>query len=790
MRIVKDFLLTCVMAMTISVSAIAQTDQKELAIAQMNSCVNTLTNIINNKSMAVLEHESDELLNNLTVKHMVGLPEIAEFRVDLIDAIGNLGITEEERSVLRRVNSIKEDNLKWKALSGALNNTMLITGGGNNATQLGFQALLTAARTGIEYKASKNDLQIEELQAMWELRKNDLNAFIKLRKEALDIIFRLYQKYNLKESDRLTEQSSLQFQKIISEPDAKKMVRLLTDNAAKFNHLADYYYYLGMGYLDCGNIGKANECFTRYDEIYGKAPIYRTNEKKGMISLARLTYNKNMTAEDIEKNINDVLVNLPNNSMAAIQCAVMADKILKKPTKSLSIMRAALDNESIDDKTAVMMASSLILPKISNKTSIYKDFLSAYVNQKSYDIDAAINIWIAKKDNVFAKLKSIFTISDLATHPWMVGEAEVSDKMIISCPSKYTVDLSKVQMFVEKHDEKEVTIYPYILTEKNALSLEKVNKVGCFKQKPNLKYLYMDACGKDRFIVKDGINYNAIQQETYPRQSEFNLSEKDIKNIIKFLKDNAPEKSRTQIVATKSDQKLTQINKNNITYNIPSQLKSQSAKLRHTAAQKGRTYVKFILDDVRKIEICYIFDPAKESLIPCYIETQGKKQFANAAYMKELGYSAKPAAKKATNPSVKTQKKATTSAADKGSTPKNAVKKTPTKTEVKKETPKKEKSWWNKLTGGDDKTDKKESEKKSEIQKDTKKQDAKKAPVKKEDKSWWDKLKGGDDKANKKESEKKNAPQKDAKKQDDKKNSDKKETNKEVEKEKSWWKVW
>lgn len=757
----------------------------------MNSCVNTLTNIINNKSMAVLEHESDELLNNLTVKHMVGLPEIAEFRVDLIDAIGNLGITEEERSVLRRANSIKQDNLKWKALSGALHNTMLITGGGNNATQLGFQALLTAARTGTEYKTSDNDLQIEELQAMWELRKNDLNSFIKLRKEALDIIFRLYQKYNLKESDRLTEQSSLQFQKIISEPDAKKMVRLLTDNAAKFNHLADYYYYLGMGYLDCGNLAKASECFVKYDELYGKAPIYRTNEKKGMISLARLTYNKNMSAENIEKNINDVLINLPNNSMAAIQCAIMSDKILKKPAKSLSIMRAALDNESMDDKTAVIMASSLLLPKISNKASIYKDFLSAYVNQKTYDIDAAINIWIAKKDNVFAKLKSIFTITDLATHPWMVGEAEVSDKMIISCPSKYTVDLSKVQMFVEKHDEKEVDIFPYALTEKNAVSLEKVNKVGCFKQKPNLKYLYMNACGKDGFTVKEGINYNAIQQETYPRQSEFNLSEKDIKNIIKFLKDNAPEKSRTQIVATKNGKKLIPVNKNNITYNIPTQLKSQSSKLRHTASQKGRTYVKFILDDVRKIEICYIFDPTKECLIPCYIESQGKKQFASTAYMKEFGYSAKPtAAKKAATPVVKNKLKATAPTAAKDGSNKNKVKKVPTTTEGKKNAPKKEKSWWNKLTGGDDKADKKESAKKSEIQKDTKKQETKKAPAKKKEKSWWDKLKGGDDKADKKDSAKKTAVKKDSKKQDDKKNSDKKETKKEADKEKSWWKVW
>ena len=229
----------------------------DMVIAQMNSCITTLTNIINNKSMAVLEHETDQLLNNLTMQQLIGLPEIADFRIDLIDAIGNLKITEEERSLLKRLNSIKQDNLKWQVFSDALSNTIMITGGGNIGLQAGFQALVTAARTGVEYKLAQNDMQMDELQAMWELKKVDLERFIELRKDALSIVFKLYQRYNLKESDRLTEQTSQQFQKIISDSDATRMVRLLLDNSSKFGHLADYYYYLGMGYIDQNNIPKA-----------------------------------------------------------------------------------------------------------------------------------------------------------------------------------------------------------------------------------------------------------------------------------------------------------------------------------------------------------------------------------------------------------------------------------------------------------------------------------------------------------------------------------------------------
>lgn len=452
-------------------SIAAPSDQKEMVVAQMNNCVTTLTNIINNKSMTLLEHESDQLINNLGLEQIVGIPEIADFRTDLTAAIGELKITEQERELMRRVNSMQRDNLKWKALSGALNNTMLLTGGGNNAYQMGFQVLVTAARTGIEYKASKNEQEIAELQAMWELRKEELQRFIELRKEAFRILYKLYKNYNLKEDDRLTEKTAIQFNKIVSNPDAKTMVRLLNDNYGVYGHIADYYYYLGMGNLDCGNLKKAEESFNKYTELYNRAPLFRINEKAGMIALARIGFFPNMSKLDIEKNINIVLSNLPNNSMAIIQCALVTDKVLKNPAKALSILRKALDNESSDDKTALIHTASLILPKVDNKSAVYQDFIAAYLNQSHYNLNASINIWIGKKENIFSKLSHIFTIEDLVSKHF-IADSELNDKIKFIFPSKYSVDLNKVRMFVEKHDKDEVTITPYDLREKNALTLD------------------------------------------------------------------------------------------------------------------------------------------------------------------------------------------------------------------------------------------------------------------------------------------------------------------------------
>lgn len=103
----------------------AQSD-KDMVIAQMNYCINSLTNIINNKSIIVLDHETDQLINNLTMEHVSNLYEIADFRGSLLETVGNLQITEEERNILRRVNDMKEDGMLWQSLSNALDPTLLL----------------------------------------------------------------------------------------------------------------------------------------------------------------------------------------------------------------------------------------------------------------------------------------------------------------------------------------------------------------------------------------------------------------------------------------------------------------------------------------------------------------------------------------------------------------------------------------------------------------------------------------------------------------------------------------
>ena len=159
---------------------------------------------IENNSIEVLDHELDQLLNNLTMKELVGLDEVARFRISLLQNINSLQITNEERELLKRIQFKNRKLKKWDAISNALNGVLFILPGNSGsvstkavAIQTASLALFTAARTAIEYKRTGIQSDIEEMRQMWELRKSDLNTFTAQRKSALELVISLFQKYNL-----------------------------------------------------------------------------------------------------------------------------------------------------------------------------------------------------------------------------------------------------------------------------------------------------------------------------------------------------------------------------------------------------------------------------------------------------------------------------------------------------------------------------------------------------------------------------------------------------------------
>lgn len=553
--------LKCITAflvlMYFSVNIHCQTkpSKDETVIVEMNYCINTLTNIIHNKSMAVLEHESDQLVNNLTMEQIIGLHEIKDFRIDLMDAVSKFEITEEERSLMRRFQSIKRDNMKWSALSNALNPTMLLTVIGRGkakeiAIQLAYQVLLTAARSVVEYKTMKGEQNIEELQAMWELRKEDMQTINDLRKSAQGIVFELYNKYYLKESDRLTESTANLFNEYVSEADAAKRIRILEDNADTYSHIPEYYYHLGMAYLDKNLYSKAKSNFIKYLEMYQRTPFLRYDERSGCIALAMLTNESNLSETEKVSLINIALKNMPNNSAAILQCAMVYIYELKQNEAGFNLLRSGIDNLHATDKGILYMAVANLLPAMKEHKIIYNAISETLRKANDVSYDSFVTYLIHSNNNAWPSINSLNSFSKCYYRTWYslwFGKS-FSRNFHLNIPKSVVFNYNDFNIYTEEHDGDDVTIRQLKARYKYSITEDDINDVKCFKANKNLKYLYVETIEPGVYKLKDNINIEKIKDESWPRQSEFVLSQDDIDDIVEFCEDNIDESNSIELV--------------------------------------------------------------------------------------------------------------------------------------------------------------------------------------------------------------------------------------------------
>lgn len=554
----KAFVLTLAIIIS-NVSYTSAKSDKDMVIAQMNYCINSLTNIINNKSIIVLDHETDQLINNLTMEHVSNLYEIADFRGSLLETLGNLQITEEERNILKRVNDMKEDGMLWQSLSNALDPTLLLFPGysipskRHMAHQMGFMLLLTAARTSVEFKSTQNEQNIGELQSLWELRKKDMNDYILLRKMALDLEYNLFHKYGLKEQVRLTEKDAIRFSDICKEPNASKRLRLLLDNRNSFAFLADYYYHVGMAYVDLDNYTKAKPYLQEYINRYNRTPIFRYDEKSGCVALAMLAYDNSLNTSEKQELVNVALKNLPNNGAALLQCAITILSDIKNPPQAYELLRLGIDNPNMDNKDAMVMFSANILEDIKKYEAIYKKLSEAVYSAQGLSLNSIIAYAI--KDNnqnsFWNSYANLLNVQKYFRHPWygiwIWGTPILKSNFLFTTNNKYGFNINDIKVYREHYDGKKIVIKQNQQFYKDGLHIADImNDVDCFKANPNLVYLFLSPLIEGEvYRIKDNLDYGMIKSGKFRGLSEYTLTEDDLEDIVSYCKDKYVENDNT-----------------------------------------------------------------------------------------------------------------------------------------------------------------------------------------------------------------------------------------------------
>lgn len=558
---------------------------KDMVIAQMNYCVNSLTNIINNKSMVVFEHETDQLINNLTMEHIGDLYEVADFRSSLLEIIGNLQITEEERNILKRTNAMKKDALLWQSLSSALDPTLLLTGGAGGP-QVAFMALLTVARTAVEYKSAQADQNIGELQAMWELRKEDMKEFIQLRKKALDLEYSLYRKYKLSESDRLTEQTATKLSDICSENNPQKRLRLLLDNQETYNHLSEYQYHIGMAYIDLNQYSMAKPYLLRYIEMYQSTPIFRYDEKSGCVALAILTCDPDITNEDRKNLIKSALSNLPSNGTALVQCVLSYLRDLKDPQSAYNLLRMGIDNPNMDNKNLMVMLATNIIHDIKRYPNLHTTITSAVDSSNDLNLSSIVAFTSNNQpDDMIAKSRELITFYNVSEHPWYGlwtwGELSFNENLEIGISSKYRFNKKDIQVYHEFIKDNKLNIIQRKLEFKDGMTKKYIqNEVDCFKSNTNLMYLFVTPISNDEvYRIKENLDYSKIKTGEFRGLAEFTLTEDDLEDIVQFCQDHELSDSNFYSLITETFDCDTKMNIKNYTQpNILSNLTEENKR--------------------------------------------------------------------------------------------------------------------------------------------------------------------------------------------------------------------
>lgn len=609
----------------------------ENVVAQMNYCINSLTNIVHSKSMSVLEHESDQLINNLTMQQIIGLPEIKDFRIDLMDAISKFEITEEERNLMRRIQSIKRDNVKWAAISNALSPTMLLTGTGGFRPQLAFQSLLSAARSVVEYKSMHGEQNIEELQAMWELRKEDMQTINELRKSVQGIVFDLYNKYHLNESDRLTEATANLFNDYITIADASRRLRLLQDNYEVYKRIPEYYYHLGMAYLDKGDYSNAKLQFSVYLQMYKRTPILRYDERSGCIALAMLTYDQSLSHSEKEELISVAIKNLPSNSAAVLQCAMIYIYELRQTEKGFQLIRVGIDDPQASDRDVLFMAAANLLPYAKSFPSVYRAILDLFKHTPSVSFDSFLTYLIYSQSNPWQQINRILNFTDCYKRTWYtlwIGK-KFNDDFHLLLSNKTLFSLNDVYMYLEEHDNKKVVIHQLKATDCNSIEEDEINDVDCFQANKNLKFLYVETLSDGTYKLKANLDLAKIKEESWPRQSEFTLTESDIDDIIDFCEDHALPESRTDLSFSKISEINKELSKSSEDLAVEFYGDTLMYKVHHSALQKGY-YLRLVF--ANELQVVYKYNDELNTFTP-YIIYDGKKcSFANSNAKTEYLY--------------------------------------------------------------------------------------------------------------------------------------------------------
>lgn len=364
-------------------------------ITRMNYCILTSYYIQNSPSLDFFERKKKEINSKITIPK--GVKEIQDYHETIRKTLDELIINEHEKQIYFDVLDIEKKNRKLNAAKNALQVPQLSV----NPFSAIANTVLTIARAGIDLAVSKNEAEMQSIRSMWEFQRVSLMSEFELVRVGFKYINQLFDKYDLSEYDRLTEDDIEKYFSALSEPDPETRSRRLEYDSLVFKNMQDYYYYLGMAYIeaDSTQVGykRAEPYFDKYLEQYTKFPLFRTDEKTGIIALTRLLRGSKDTSNEYKETlIREIEKNLPNNEFG-YAVGSMEYYTMGNYEKAFRLLQIGIDN--VENDEVLLELAFKHMNEIREYPEIHHDICAAILSSKSLTLQEYASCVIAMNNN-------------------------------------------------------------------------------------------------------------------------------------------------------------------------------------------------------------------------------------------------------------------------------------------------------------------------------------------------------------------------------------------------------
>lgn len=353
-------------------------EEKRKAAYALNLCTVSVSQIVEYDDIRTLDQEYNTILNNLNIQNMPKDDALLDILKQLLNVITFFKIQEGDKVMLEKAYQHKMKNAIWKSVPSV--NVILAI---SDPKAVLFN-LVTQIGTGyMNYRKEKSDIQLEQENQKWQLKRSAMEQINGLRRELFDAAWRLSKEYDFDDTLRLSERQIEQYNKILLDNIPERKYERLLSVKESFEAYPPFWYYLGHTATEIHKEAEAVESFYEFLRLTG----YKTKNRQNVIDNGDLLREDHLCASCalelarlVSSDRNEMLrlleiaVKVSGNASDVLQMCAMTYIALEENEKAIKVLRYLVNEGYNVDLNANLLGRLYFKQVLGNEEGAYQDY--------------------------------------------------------------------------------------------------------------------------------------------------------------------------------------------------------------------------------------------------------------------------------------------------------------------------------------------------------------------------------------------------------------------------------